>query len=172
ALKSRHLGGAALDVFPHEPAGRDEVFKSELLGLPNVILTPHVGGSTEEAQESIAHDVCDKLIRFINVGATSGSVNMPVVDLPEQGPAEGEPSEEGSRRSHRILHMHKNVPGVMSKVNAVMARQKININAQYLQTRGDVGYVVFDIDPTATKGPLIVDALRELPETIKVRALW
>lgn len=170
AVKNRHLAGAALDVFPYEPAGRDELFKSELLGLPNVILTPHVGGSTEEAQENIAHDVCDKLIRFINVGSTSGSVNMPVVDLPEQGPAE---AEEGKpRRSHRILHLHKNVPGVMSKVNAVMAEQRININAQYLQTKGEIGYVVFDIDPAGDKGPQIVEALKKLPETIRVRALW
>jgi D-3-phosphoglycerate dehydrogenase len=169
AIKGKHVAGAALDVFPYEPAGRDELFKSELLGLPNVILTPHVGGSTEEAQENIAHDVCDKLIRFINVGATSGSVNMPVVDLPEQSAAE---ADGKGRRSHRILHLHKNVPGVMSKVNAVMGEQKINISAQYLQTRGEIGYVVFDIDPAADKGPQIVEALKKLPETIKVRALW
>jgi len=172
AIRSGHLGGAALDVFPHEPAGRDEAFKSELLGLSNVILTPHVGGSTEEAQESIAHDVCDKLIRFINVGATSGSVNTPIVDLPAQGPAEGDSAEDGRRRSHRILHLHRNVPGVMSKVNAVMAEKKVNINAQYLQTRGEVGYVVFDIEPTPDKGPKIVEELRKLPETVRVRALW
>jgi D-3-phosphoglycerate dehydrogenase len=94
------------------------------------------------------------------------------VDLPEQGPSGDEGTAAGGRRSHRILHLHKNVPGVMSKVNAVMAQQKININAQYLQTKGEVGYVVFDIDPAGDKGPQIVEALRKLPETIRVRALW
>jgi D-3-phosphoglycerate dehydrogenase len=163
ALRSGYVAGAALDVFPHEPSGNDEGFKSELLGLTNVILTPHVGGSTEEAQENIALDVCDKLVRLVNVGTTTASVNMPQVDLP--------PQESGAgKRTHRVLHVHKNVPGVLSKVNALIAHLGVNINAQYLQTNRHVGYAVLDVDPS--NGKAILAGLRDLPETIRVRALW
>ena len=167
AIRSGHVGGAALDVFPYEPSGNDEGFKSELLGLPNVILTPHVGGSTEEAQESIALDVCDKLARFINVGGTTGCVNLPQVDLPPQGSGAGPGS---GTRTHRILHVHSNVPGVLSKVNALIARLGVNITAQYLQTNKHVGYAVLDVEEQ--NGKAILAGLRELPETIRARALW
>ncbi|MBL8991609.1 MAG: phosphoglycerate dehydrogenase [Phycisphaerae bacterium] len=164
ALRDGHLGGAAADVFPHEPAGRGERFRSELQGLANVILTPHVGGSTEEAQEAIALDVCGKLLRFLNNGSTTGSVNMPVVDLPEQ------PGADEPRRSHRILHLHRNVPGVLGSINGACAALGVNISAQYLQTLGDVGYVVLEVD--AQHGKRLLVNLRAMPETIRVRPLW
>ncbi len=174
ALKDGKLGGAALDVFPHEPAGKGERFESELQGLGNVILTPHVGGSTEEAQRNIAEDVVSKLLKFMNNGSTTGSVNLPNVDLPEQGvmgdggSAVGE--KGGARRHHRILHLHRNVPGVMKKINGACAELGVNINAQYLQTNRDVGYVVLDVD--ARQGKQILEELKRLPETIRVRALY
>ena len=175
AIKSGKIGGAALDVFPKEPDSNSEPFVSDVRGLPNVILTPHVGGSTEEAQFSIAEDVATKLIRFINNGSTTGAVNVPHVDLPGQDEAVEEPEAgkkgRAPKRRHRILHFHKNVPGVMKQVNAVMAEMGVNIAAQYLKTNEDVGYVVFDIDPEGST-PKIVDRLREIPETIRVRVLW
>lgn len=165
ALKSGHLAGAALDVFPDEPAGKGDRFESPLQGLANVLLTPHVGGSTEEAQASIAEDVCDKLIKFINVGSTSGAVNVPEVDLPEQASA-----TEKAKRPHRILHFHKNVPGVLSKMHALIAGMNANISAEYLRTNEEIGYVVLDVDPT--DGAAIHKKLSEIPETIRVRLLW
>lgn len=165
AIKDGHLGGAALDVFPDEPAGKGERFKSELCGLPNVILTPHVGGSTEEAQAAIAEDVATKLIRFVNNGSTTGSVNLPEVDLPAQREDDGD-----SRRVHRILHLHRNVPGVLSKVHSLISGLGVNIVAEYLQTRGDVGYVVIEVDPQ--HGKAMLEGLRAMPETIRVRVLW
>ncbi len=174
AIKAGHLGGAAADVFPSEPAGRGDPFQSELIGLSNVILTPHVGGSTEEAQSNIAEDVIGKLLRFVNNGSTTGSVNMPVVDLPAQISAGEEPvaadADSKLRRSHRILHFHRNVPGVLSKMHGLIADMGVNINAEYLQTSKDVGYVVLDVDPK--NGKKIVEGLRKMPETIRVRALW
>lgn len=176
SIKSGHVGGAAADVFPYEPAGRGEPFKSELIGLPNVILTPHVGGSTEEAQSNIAEDVIGKLLRFVNNGSTTGSVNMPIVDLPAQISAGEEPAMQAAdvesrlRRSHRILHFHRNVPGVLSKMHGLIADMGVNINAEYLQTSKDVGYVVLDVDPK--NGKKIVEGLKKMPETIRVRALW
>ncbi|CAN5871688.1 phosphoglycerate dehydrogenase [soil metagenome] len=164
ALREGQLGGAALDVFPQEPSGKNEKFVSELQGLANVILTPHVGGSTEEAQASIAEDVVGKLLKFMNIGSTAGSVNLPNVDLPDQA------SGEEGRRVHRILHLHRNVPGVMSKINGVCAALGVNISAQYLQTNKDVGYVVLDIAPQ--HGTTILADLKALPETIRVRALY
>jgi len=166
AIKDGHLAGAALDVFPIEPAGKGERFISELQGLPNVILTPHVGGSTEEAQASIAEDVVGKLLAFVNNGSTSGAVNVPVVDLPEQ-------AVDGQRRAFRILHFHRNVPGVLSQINAACAELKVNITGQYLQTREDVGYVVLDIDPVdAARSKRIKHRLEAVGETIRVRVLW
>jgi D-3-phosphoglycerate dehydrogenase len=166
AIRSGHLGGAALDVFPHEPASRDEAFESELKGLDNVILTPHVGGSTEEAQAAIAEDVASKFVKFINVGTTTGAVNVPEVELPEQ-----ESSRDADRpRRHRILHFHRNVPGVLSKLHGVVARLGANIWAEYLRTNEQVGYVVLDVDPL--EGTALLDELKAMPETIRVRALY
>ncbi len=183
ALQAKHLAGAALDVFPEEPAGKGETFNSEIRNLPNVILTPHVGGSTEEAQESIADDVCGKLLKFVNNGSTTGAVNVPEVELPEQSmesaEAAGEPDAKGasgkpprrpSLRRHRILHFHKNVPGVLSKMHTIIAKLGGNISAEYLQTNQDIGYVVLDVDPS--DGEAIAQGLREIPETIRVRVLW
>jgi D-3-phosphoglycerate dehydrogenase / 2-oxoglutarate reductase len=178
ALKSNHLGGAAIDVFPHEPAENGAPFDCELRGLSNVILTPHIGGSTEEAQEAIADDVCEKLLKFINNGSTTGAVNVPQVELPEQSDAafEAEPRGKAPARRHRILHFHRNQPGVMKHINAAAADlggakgRGANIAAQYLQTNADIGYVVLDVDPS--DGEALMRALREVPETIRVRMLW
>ncbi len=151
-LRSGRLGGAAIDVFPDEPAENSEGFQSELRGVANVILTPHVGGSTAEAQEAIAHDVSGKLLRFINNGSTTGAVNVPEVELPEQGaggaggvggvdqavePGDATP-DTGVPRRHRILHFHRNVPGVLSKMHSIIADLGANIAAEYLQTNQDV----------------------------------
>ena len=176
-LKSGRVAGAALDVFPQEPSSNSEPFASEVRGLPNVILTPHIGGSTEEAQEAIAEDVATKLARFVNNGSTTGAVNVPQVDLPEQdevgfdaGLDNGGPGARPRHRHHRILHFHRNVPGVMSKVNSVMAELGVNIAGQYLKTNEDVGYVVLDVAPT--NAALIGERLKAIPETIRVRVLW
>jgi D-3-phosphoglycerate dehydrogenase len=164
ALKASHLAGAAFDVFPVEPAGKNEPFVSELRGIANVILTPHVGGSTAEAQESIADDVARKLMSHINTGSTTGAVNVPQVELPSQGDA------DAASRPHRILHFHRNVPGVLSKMHALIAQLGANINAEYLRTNADLGYVVLDVDPTNAEP--ILAGLRQIPETIRVRVLW
>jgi D-3-phosphoglycerate dehydrogenase len=168
SLKSGRLSGAALDVFPEEPTGRGESFTSEVRALGNVILTPHIGGSTEEAQEAIAEDVGAKLIKFINNGSTTGAVNVPEVELPEQG--ERASGGGGGGRHHRILHFHRNVPGVLSKMHGAIAGLGVNIVAEHLQTRGELGYVVLDIDPM--EGKAVLARLREVPETIRVRMLW
>jgi D-3-phosphoglycerate dehydrogenase len=167
ALKTGHIAGAALDVFPNEPKGSARDFSSDVRGLPNVILTPHVGGSTEEAQRAIAEDVATKLIRFVNNGTTSGAVNVPQVELPSQDAGYG--GGESSRR-HRILHFHRNVPGVLSKLHGEIAALGGNIAAEYLQTNADIGYVVLDVDPMDTSA--VVERLRQAPETIRVRMLW
>jgi D-3-phosphoglycerate dehydrogenase len=169
AIRAGRLGGAALDVFPDEPSGAGQAFRSELCGLANVILTPHVGGSTEEAQAAIAEDVAAKLLRFINNGSTAGAVNVPEVDLPEQAAPAGAPAGRRERR-HRILHFHRNVPGVLSTMHGIIAQVGANIAAEYLQTNADVGYVVLDVDPTDAAP--IVERLRAVPETIRVRLLY
>lgn len=176
-LKSGRIAGAALDVFPAEPSSNAEAFSSEIRGLGNVILTPHIGGSTEEAQAAIAEDVATKLARFVNNGSTSGAVNVPQVDLPEQDEVGATDDGSGSgamtkakHRHHRLLHFHRNVPGVMSKINTVMAELGINIAGQYLKTNEDVGYVVLDVAPT--NADQISDRLKAIPETIRVRILW
>lgn len=173
ALKDGHVGGAAVDVFPVEPAGKGEIFASPLCGLPNVILTPHIGGSTEEAQETIAVDVAEKLLKFVNVGSTAGAVNVPQVELPDQGGTDDDDdsrSRKAAGRRHRILHFHKNVPGVLSKMHAIIAGMGANISGEYLRTQDEVGYVVLDVDPT--DGEKVLAGLRAVPETIKVRLLW
>ncbi len=134
ALKSEQVGSAALDVFPLEPKTGEE-FVSPLRGLDNVILTPHIGGSTEEAQRNIGKEVADKLIRYSNNGSTLAAVNFPEVSLPAHS------------GKHRILHIHRNQPGVLSAINAIFSEDKINISAEYLQTNAQIGYVVIDIDP-------------------------
>ncbi|MFI4917163.1 MAG: phosphoglycerate dehydrogenase [Phycisphaerales bacterium JB060] len=163
AVKKGDLAGAAVDVFPQEPASNDEPFESPLCRLDNVILTPHVGGSTGEAQEAIAHDVAGKLTRFINIGSTTGAVNVPQVELPEQPP--------GDRgRPHRILHFHKNVPGVLGKLHEVLSAHGANVSAEVLGTNRDLGYVVLDVDPGDSRP--VVEELEAIPETIRVRVLW
>ncbi len=166
AIRGGHLGGAALDVFPYEPAGKAERFESEVRGLPNVILTPHIGGSTEEAQESIAEDVASKLMAFINRGSTTGAVNVPEVELPDQAAGDA----AAGKRRHRILHFHRNVPGVLSKMHALIAELGANISAEYLRTNESIGYVVLDVDPTDAKP--ILNGLKKIPETVRVRVLW
>jgi D-3-phosphoglycerate dehydrogenase len=154
-IKSGHLGGAAVDVFPEEPAARGEEFLSELRGLENVILTPHVGGSTEEAQQDIGHFVAGKLRDYLNAGITTLSVNLPPVALP---PAE---------RSQRLLYLHRNTPGVLATVSGLLAEHRINIVAQLLATSGEYGYVVTDLaDPL---GAAASEELQALPVTVKLR---
>ncbi len=151
------LGGAAVDVFPREPRGRGDEFVSELRGLPNVILTPHIGGSTEEAQQDIGQFVAGKLRDFVRDGSTAMSVNLPGIALPMLPD------------THRLVVIHRNVPGVLATINAVFAEHKANVEAQLLSTRGEIGYVVTDLGSTYTEDML--DSLRALPETIRVRVL-
>ncbi|UXZ54156.1 phosphoglycerate dehydrogenase [Halomonas sp. 7T] len=158
AIKAGKLNGAAIDVFPVEPKGNDEEFQSPLRGLENVILTPHIGGSTLEAQENIGIEVAEKLITYSDNGTTVTSVNFPEVALPAH------PDK------HRLLHIHDNVPGVLSQINRVLSENGINISGQYLQTNDKVGYVVIDVDKAY--GPKALEALREVEHTLKIRALY
>ena len=160
ALKSGHLAGAAVDVFPKEPASNAERFVTPIQGLPNVILTPHVGGSTEEAQERIGAEVARKLIDYSDVGSTVGAVNFPAVQLAAR--------PEGTR----FIHVQRNVPGMLQRLNEVFARRNLNIAAQYYQTDGEIGYVVIEADPV---GEVARDTLREiraLDGTIRARLLY
>src|SRR6185503_13153290 len=134
ALKNGQLSGAAVDVYPWEPEKNGDKFQTPLQHLPNVILTPHIGGSTEEAQENIGVDVSNKLFQYLETGMTIGSHTVPPLSLPHQ---------EGT---HRILHIHKNVPGVLSEINTTLSKHNINILGQYLKTNDEIGYVVLDID--------------------------
>lgn len=171
-LRSGRVGGAALDVFPHEPAGAGEGFESELRGLSNVILTPHIGGSTEEAQAAIARDVAGKLIRFVNTGSTAGAVNVPQVELPEQagGAVGGESESGGGVRPYRILNFHRNEPGFLNRLNGAAAELGANISGQSLQTLGGIGYVVVDVDPS--DGQELARRIEGLPGSIRTRVLW
>ncbi|HEV8082121.1 MAG TPA: phosphoglycerate dehydrogenase [Chitinophagaceae bacterium] len=158
ALVDNELGGAAIDVFPSEPQKNGDPFLSPLQGLSNVILTPHIGGSTEEAQLNIGEDVGNKLFNFLEKGITTGSHTIPGLSLPPQ---------EGT---HRILHIHNNVPGVLSEINTELSKNKINILGQYLKTNDDIGYVVLDVNKNLSGNAL--ELLKKVKETIKVRMLY
>lgn len=157
ALRSGHLIGAALDVFPNEPSNNDEALDCELRGMDNVILTPHIGGSTEEAQANIGIEVSEKLLGYLLNGATGGTVNFPEVTLPRQP------------GMHRLVHIHHNQPGVLSAVNQMFAERNINIAAQALMTRGDTGYLIMDIDGGDSE--IALEHIRQIDGTIRVRLL-
>lgn len=158
ALKANKLLGAAIDVFPLEPSSNKEPFESALRGLDNVILTPHVGGSTIEAQENIGIEVAEKLVKYSDNGTSTSSVNFPEVALP---------AHPGK---HRLLHIHRNVPGVLQQINTVFGANNINIASQYLQTHGDIGYVVIDID--AAHSDVALAKLADVTGTIRSRVLF
>ncbi len=158
AIESGKILGAAVDVFPKEPKSADEEFESPLRKFDNVILTPHIGGSTQEAQANIGLEVAEKFVKYSDAGDTTTSVNFPEVSIPVK---------EGS---HRLLHIHKNVPGVLSQINSSFASAGINILAQSLMTEGDVGYLVMDVDNRNSQEAL--DQLRNIKETIRVRVLF
>lgn len=158
ALASGHLGGASVDVYPEEPEGNGDGFKTPLQGLPNVILTPHIGGSTTEAQEAIGREVATSLLRYVNQGATNGAVNFPQVDL-AQAPG-----------THRILNVHRNVPGVLRDVNKILADTDANIQAQMLATDANIGYLVMDIGTGVSED--VKQRIAALPTSIKTRILF
>ena len=158
ALRAGRLAGAAVDVYPTEPRSNDDPFETPLQGIDSALLTPHIGGSTVEAQENIGAEVAGKLVRYSDNGSTETSVNLPEVALP---PHPG---------CHRILHIHRNVPGVMAAINGVFSDLGVNVDAQFLQTRNDVGYVVTDVDCEASDEAL--DALRQVEGTIRARVLY
>jgi D-3-phosphoglycerate dehydrogenase len=157
-LKSGQLSGAGIDVYPIEPEKNGDLFTSPLQHISNVLLTPHIGGSTEEAQQNIGEDVSSKLYQYLEMGITTGSLTIPEMSLPPQ---------EGT---HRILHIHNNVPGVLSEINSTMSENKINILGQYLKTNDEIGYVVLDLDKKLSKNAS--DLLRLVKGTIKVRVLY
>jgi D-3-phosphoglycerate dehydrogenase len=157
AIREGRVGGAAIDVYPQEPTGASETFTSELRGLPNVILSPHIGGSTEEAQESIGREVATALIKFTNAGTTTGTVNFPVVDVP-QVPG-----------THRILNVHKNVPGVLGGVNRVVSELGANIRTQVLATDPNIGYLVMDLEQDVSEA--VADGIAGLSANIRTRVL-
>jgi D-3-phosphoglycerate dehydrogenase len=157
-LSSGHLAGAAVDVFPVEPSSRGEEFRNELRGMANVILTPHIGGSTLEAQQDIGRFVAGKMGDFVADGSTVLSVNLPPLSLPEH------------TQTHRLAHIHRNVPGVLAAINSVLADHGVNVEGQLLGTRGDIGYVLTDIG--VNYADEVLEQLRELPETVRLRVLY
>jgi D-3-phosphoglycerate dehydrogenase len=158
AIEEGLISGAAVDVYPWEPEKNGDKFQTPLQHLPNVILTPHIGGSTEEAQENIGVDVSNKLFQYLETGMTIGSHTVPPLSLPHQ---------EGT---HRILHIHKNVPGVLSEINTTLSKHNINILGQYLKTNEEIGYVVLDVDKRLSKQAL--ELLKVVKQTIKTRLLY
>jgi len=157
ALKSEHIAGAAVDVFPIEPKSNMEEFQTPLRGIDNVILTPHIGGSTEEAQVNIGQEVAEKLVKYSDNGTTLSAKNFPEVALPEH------------HGRSRLLHIHENIPGILNKINMCFADNEINIAAQYLQTDDQVGYVVIDVD--AKDREVGMQNLKNIPGTIRTRIL-
>lgn len=158
ALRSGHLAGAALDVFPEEPSSNTQPFQSPLQGIPNVILTPHIGGSTQEAQKNIGLEVADALISLLDTGSTAGAVNFPQLELPI------------TRDSHRVLNIHRNVPGVLRDVNKIVADMSANILAQQLGTKEDIGYLIMDVDPSLSRE--VKREIEKLPSNIRTRLLF
>jgi D-3-phosphoglycerate dehydrogenase len=158
ALRSEHLSGAAIDVFPVEPASNGSGFESALQGLPNVILTPHVGGSTVEAQESIGREVAESLLKFLETGSSVGAVNFPHVDLPYV------------ENSHRVLNIHRNEPGVLSQINTVIAATGANIARQYLATQPDIGYLIMDVEKELSSE--VKTKLDQIEANIRTRLLF
>jgi D-3-phosphoglycerate dehydrogenase len=158
AIKAGKLGGAALDVYPEEPEGNEDTFKSIVCGLPNVVLTPHIGGSTAEAQESIGREVASVLTRYTNTGATAGSVNFPVIDQPKLPGA------------HRVLNVHRNVPGVLRDINKIVSDMNANVLGQVLATDPELGYLVMDLDKEVAND--VRAAIKALPTSIRTRILY
>lgn len=157
-IRSGHLAGAAIDVFPVEPKSNEDEFISPLRDLDNVLLTPHIGGSTQEAQENIGIEVAEKLVKYSDVGTSTTSVNLPEVALPTQ------------KNYHRLLHIHRNIPGVIAAVNNVFSENNINVSGQYLQTNEKLGYVVLDVD--REYGDLALEKIRSIDGTIRCRVLY
>lgn len=156
AIREGHLQGAAVDVFPQEPSSADDAFVSELQGLSNVILTPHIGGSTEEAQAAIGRESAEALVRFLSDGSTGGAVNFPVIEAPRR---------DGL---HRLLNVHRNVPGVLGQINRLASESGANIISQFLSTDPNIGYLVMDVE-TARDGDWLTKAIGDLDEAIKTR---
>lgn len=159
AIKSEHIGGAAIDVFPVEPKSNDDEFVSALRGLDNVLLTPHIGGSTQEAQANIGIEVASKLVKYSDNGSTLSAVNFPEVSLPT-----------GDRETHRYMHIHQNKPGVLNAINQVFMKDHINIIGQYLQTDPEIGYVVMDVQ--SENPELAISLLKSVPGTIRTRVIY
>jgi D-3-phosphoglycerate dehydrogenase len=158
AVKEGHLAGAALDVYPEEPEGNQTSFKNALQGISNIIMTPHIGGSTEEAQMNIGLEVSDALMKFIDIGTTRGAVNFPEVDLPVV------------QNSHRILNVHRNVPGVLKDINGIMSDLGANIRSQYLATDSEIGYLIVDLDKNVSDK--VKERIKALPTSIRTRILY
>ncbi|MCB0319190.1 MAG: phosphoglycerate dehydrogenase [Bdellovibrionales bacterium] len=157
-IESGQLAGAAVDVFPIEPSSNEEQFSSVLCGLPNVILTPHIGGSTQEAQQNIGIESASALVAYTDLGISAGAVNFPQITAPS------------IKAAHRVLNVHKNVPGVLSKITKIISETGANIKAQYLNTLGDIGYLIMDVDESLSRE--IKDRITELDENIKTRLLF
>ncbi|KAB7768408.1 phosphoglycerate dehydrogenase [Xanthomonas sp. LMG 12461] len=160
ALRSGHIGGAAVDVFPIEPKGNGDLFESPLAAYDNVILTPHVGGSTLEAQDNIGVEVAAKLVRYSDNGSTLSAVNFPEVTLPEHA------------ESLRLLHIHRNVPGVLSQINELFSRHNVNIDGQFLRTDPKVGYVVIDVGASEEQAAVLKEELAQVAGTLRTRILY
>ena len=157
-IENGTISGAAIDVFPQEPQKKGDKFETVLQNLSNVILTPHIGGSTEEAQVNIGTDAASKLIKYLELGASNGSHTVPPVNLPPQA------------ETHRILHIHENIPGVLSEINSRLSEKNINILGQYLKTNEEIGYVILDVDTKLSQKAF--DIMQEVKGTIKTRMVY
>lgn len=161
ALSSKHLAGAALDVFPEEPATNSDPFDSPLCQFDNVILTPHIGGSTQEAQENIGSEVAGKFVKYSDNGSTLSAVNFPEASLPLH-----------AATSSRLLHIHQNRPGMLTQINQIFAEEGLNIAAQYLQTNAEIGYVVIDLETETARANAVLLRMKTIPGTIRARLLY